>query len=84
MSAFGAGMAIVSLMQMGGTRMEGSKALLTGVIIGGALMIAANTGFLGITWGFVKFLGWIGFAIVILGYILGVGKSASTGPSKSG
>jgi len=77
LQAFGAGMAVVSLLGMGGIRFRGINSLLAGVAIGGALMVAANAGFI-IGWGFVQFLGWVGLAIVILGFILGIGKTRET------
>jgi hypothetical protein len=74
LSAIGAGLAIATILSLGFGVDEGD-ALTIGLGIGGALLIAANYGFLGISWGFVQLLGWIGLIIIIIMWIAGIGDT---------
>lgn len=67
LSAVGAGLAVASILTMG-FGMDQTTALLIGLAVAGVIILGGY-------WGFAKILGWAGFGLVILGWLLGVGDT---------
>jgi len=72
LSAVGAGLSVATILTMG-FGVKQSTALIIGIAVAGALIIAVLAEWM--EWGFVQALRWIGLIIIIIGWILGIGDT---------